>query len=375
MKLTLQLQLLPTPEQASVLHDTMARVNAAASYAARIGFEANVYSQPSIHARCYYHLREAFGLTAQMAVRAIGKAVEVFKRDKTHCPVFRPDGAITYDQRILSFKGLDKVNLWTLSGREVIPLVYGAYQAERFDRIKGQVDLVFRDEQFYLYATVDLPEDPPMAIQDFLGVDLGVVNLATTSDGEHFTGEPVEHTRQRYARRRQRLGKAAGAKRRQGKRPKNIRRALRRTKRREARFRRDVNHVISKTLVTHAKDSGHGIALEDLTHIRTRTRFRKRQRARMSGWAFSQLRQFVTYKAGLAGVPVRLVDPRNTSRMCSACGHCEKANRASQAVFLCKHCGFSTNADLNGALNIRARARASVSELMEPEQPPAPSAA
>lgn len=76
-----------------------------------------------------------------MAVRAIAKAVEVFKRDRTTCPTFRPDGAVTYDQRILGWKGVDKVSLWTLTGREVIPVVYGAYQAERFDRLKGQVEV------------------------------------------------------------------------------------------------------------------------------------------------------------------------------------------------------------------------------------------
>ena len=71
-------------------------------------------------------------------------------------------------------------------------------------------------------------------------------------------------------------------------------------------------------------------------------------------FSFSQLRRFVTYKARLAGVPTIFVDPRNTSRTCSKCGHCEKANRQSQAKFVCKHCKFSCNADTNAALNISA---------------------
>jgi len=373
MKLTLQLRLLPTPKQAALLRETMAAFNAAASYAARVGFEAKVYSQPSIHGRCYYEIRKRFGLSAQMAVRAIAKAVEVFKRDRSKCPVFRPDGAVTYDDRILGWKGVDKVSLWTLTGREVIPLVYGEYQAQRFDRLKGQVDLVYRDGQFSLYATVDLPEGSPIEPADFLGVDLGIVNIAVTSDGDTFSGEAVERTRQRYHCRRQTLQRAAAGRKRRGKRPKNIRRALRRTKRREARFRRDTNHCISKHLVILAKDTARGIALEDLTGIRGRTRFRKDQRARTHGWAFGQLRQFVTYKAGLSEVSLRLVDPRNTSRICSACGHCEKANRLSQAVFRCKHCGLSLNADLNSARNIRARAL--VNGLMESERPADHSAA
>ena len=67
----------------------MRAFNAAASYAPPVGFTAHVFTQQSIHGRCYRELRDRFGLSAQMAVRAIAKAVEVFKRDKTRCPVFR----------------------------------------------------------------------------------------------------------------------------------------------------------------------------------------------------------------------------------------------------------------------------------------------
>jgi putative transposase len=90
----------------------------------------------------YREIRERFGLSAQMAVRAIGKAVECFQRDKTKCPAFKPHGAVTYDERILGFKGVDRVSLWTMTGRMVLPLAYGEYQGQRFGRIKGQCDLV-----------------------------------------------------------------------------------------------------------------------------------------------------------------------------------------------------------------------------------------
>jgi IS605 OrfB family transposase len=360
MKLTLQLKLLPPPTQHAALRDTMRLYNEAATYAASKGFAAGVFGQVSIHHLAYYEIRERFGLSSQLAVRAIAKAVECFQRDKTVCPTFKPDGAICYDQRVLSFHGLNSASLWAIGGRVEVPFVCGPYQQARQGRIQGQADLVLRDGVFYLLCTIDMPEETPLDPQDVLGVDLGVVNLATTSDGTPYTGAGVEACRTRYAERRKRLQRAAHVAQMDGKRPKQIRVALRRIARKEAGFRRDVNHCISKTLVATAKGTTRVIALEELKDIRSRSRFRQPQRARMAGWAFAQLRSFIEYKAQLAGVPVVLVDPRHTSQGCNRCGHVERANRQSQARFSCKKCGYTTNADFNAANNIRDRARVKV---------------
>jgi putative transposase len=120
---------------------------------------------------------------------------------------------------------------------------------------------------------------------------------------------------------------------------------------------------LSKAIVQTAKGTSRAIALEDLKGIRERISAKgtvKRQRRVLHSWAFFQLRAFIAYKAALAGVRVVYVDPAYTSQTCSRCGHCEKANRKSQATFLCRSCGFSAHADLNAAVNIRARSRAAV---------------
>ena len=128
----------------------MERFNEAATFAAKLGFEHGVFSQPSIHKLAYREIRERFGLSAQLAVRAIGKAVECVQAgQESQRPSFKPRWAVFYDKRILGFKGLDKVSLWALGGRMILPLVYGEYQGERFDRMKGQVDLVYRGGKFY----------------------------------------------------------------------------------------------------------------------------------------------------------------------------------------------------------------------------------
>src|SRR5262249_40412821 len=155
-----------------------------ASFAAKVGFEHKVYGQVSIHRLCYREIRQRFGLSAQMAVRAIAKAVECFRRDKSVCPEFKPRGAICYDQRVLSFKGLAEVSLWATAGRLRMPLVCGAYQRERMGRIKGQADLVHRQGRRFLLCTIEMPEDAPIEPVDVIGVDLGIKNLATDSDGQ-----------------------------------------------------------------------------------------------------------------------------------------------------------------------------------------------
>ena len=327
----------------------MRAFNAAATYAARVGFDAHVFAQPSIHSRCYRELRDRFGLSSQMAVRAIGKAVAVFRRDKTRCPIFRPDGAMVYDQRLLSFKGVDAASVLTLDGRERIPLVFGEYQRQRFDRIKGQCDLVLRDGSFYLYACITVPDGAPVDPADFLGVDLGIVSLATDSDGTTYSGAAIETVRRKHARQRRALQKRN---------TRGARKKLKRLAQVELLFRRHENHCISKRIVTTAKDTARGIGVEDLTHIRSRTTVRRAQRNRQHGWAFAQLRSFLEYKAQMAGVVVVAVDPRNTSRTCSTCGHCEKSNRRTQAEFRCVHCGYTVSADFNAAKNLAFLAQA-----------------
>jgi len=210
--------------------------------------------------------------------------------------------------------------------------------------------LIYRKGIFYLAVTLDVPTPAPNQTTAILGIDLGMVNLATDSEGEAFSGEQVEKTRKRMHSLRQRLQKRG---------TKSAKRHLKKLSGKEARFKRDTNHVISKRIVQKAKSTGQGIAIEELRHIRKRTdsTVRRSQRSRHTSWSFAQLRSFLTYKAALAGVPLHLVDPRNTSRMCSECGHCAKENRKSQASFCCVQCGHTDNADWNAAKNI---SRASV---------------
>ncbi len=131
-------------------------------------------------------------------------------------------------------------------------------------------------------------------------MDLGIVNIATTSDGTVHPGKQVNQVRHRNRRLRRRL---------QRKGSKSAKRLLRHLSGREARFAADTNHRISKQIVTEAQRTTHGIALEDLGGIRARVPLRKPQRVTLHTWSFAQLGAFITYKAKRAGVPVVFVDP------------------------------------------------------------------
>jgi len=343
MKQTMLLKLAPTTEQHQSLLDTMHAFNAAANYVAEIAFNEKTANKFALQKIVYGELRTTYKLAAQLAIRCISKASEVYKREKSIQPHFKPEGAITYDERVMSFKGLNAVSLLTLSGRVLVAFRVRGYQEARMDRIKGQADLLYRKGTWYLAVTLEVPTPTPNTPTDTLGVDLGIINLATSSDGETFSGEQVEKTRKRYHALRQRLQKRG---------TKSAKRHLKKLSGKEARFKRDTNHVISKRLVSKAKADGQALALEDLRHIRKRCTVRRSQRSKHSSWAFAQLRSFLSYKAALAGVLLYAVDPAYTSRTCSICGHCEKANRKSQSDFKCVNCGYEALADFNAAVNI-----------------------
>lgn len=347
MKTTIKIKLKADGDGKRVLLDTMEAFNNACNEIATTCYTEHSASKFSIQKLVYHQVREKFGLSAQLAIRAIAKTCEAYKLNKKVQPKFKKRGCITYDERILSFKGLTKVSLTTLEGRKTFDIIIGDYFKGRADRIKGQVDLLYRDGEFYLFATCEQPEDTPINPENIIGVDMGVKNIAVTSDGDVYASDKVEQVRLRYLRVRGEL---------QSKGTKASKRKLRQISGKERRFRSDTNHRISKQLVEKAKDTNSAIALEDLTGIRERTTVRKAQRAERHSWAFYQLRQFITYKAILKGIPVVVVDPRNTSRQCSVCGHTEKANRKSQSEFCCRLCGYSENADYNAAKNIAARA-------------------
>lgn len=337
MKLTLQIKLLPDDKQATFLRKTIEECNQACNEISTIAWENKTFNQFRLHHLVYRKIKDSSLLSAQALVRCISKVAEAYKLDKKKKRVFKPFGAITYDSRILSYK--DTVaSIWSIDGRLKIPFV--CHNSKYLPHIKGEADLIYRKGKFYLFQTVEVPEEDVKDIEDFIGVDFGVSNIATLSDGTNFVSENLNKVRDTYFKVRrsvQRKGTTGSKK------------LLKRLKGREQRYATITNHTISKQIVEKAKSENKGIAIEDLTHIRKRAKVRKAQRRKHHSWAFAQLRSFLQYKARLIGLPFLIVNPRYTSQTCNRCKHV--GNRNGQH-FSCSNCGNITVADVNAAKNI-----------------------
>ena len=192
----------------------------------------------------------------------------------------------------------------------------------------------------------DLPEEHESS--DTLGVDRGINNICTLSDGTNYAGDKLNAYREKRYRVRRSLQAKAGKGTRTSTR-RNCRRLLSTLSGKERRFQKHINHEISKDIVAKAKAKGQTIVLEDLSDIRQSARQRKGQRRRFHSWAFYELEQFIRYKAAFAGVPVMSIDPRYTSQTCH---ECKRIGTRRGADFKCESCGHTADADVNAARNI-----------------------
>ncbi|MBN1173392.1 MAG: transposase [Micromonosporaceae bacterium] len=370
MKLVVQVKLLPTPEQAAALEATLHACNSAATQVATVARQTGTFRNYDLRRHTYQDIKAAHGLGAQAAQHVIKKVADAYttlaanlragrygtpgssrrRRVESNPVVFRPDAAQPYDARMLSWHHDERtVSIWTVSGRLKNVAFTGSPDqlTTVATRPVGECDLVHRDGRWFLYATVEVDEPEVYQPDGFLGVDLGIVNIAYDGDGTRYAGAQLNGYRRRQQRLRRRL---------QAKGTQSARRLLARRRRKEARHAANTNHIIAKTIVAEAARTGRGIAVEQLTGIRERVRLRKPQRVTLSSWSFQQLGGFLAYKARLAGVPLVAVDPRYTSQTCAECGHRDKRNRPDQETFHCGSCGVVAHADHNAARNIATRA-------------------
>src|SRR5258708_18860991 len=301
----------------AALQETQKHFNEAASWIASVCWDEGITNTNTAHHRVYGETRSRFGLGAQLAVCARAKAVEAVKAARTQekerkpyqkpitCPQFGPRGSVRYDARTYRLMSLDRVSLGTMQGRVICRLILGKRQHDMLIDpawTNGSADLVWRKGTYYLHITQSADRPQVAETDAAIGIDLGIVNLATDSEGQTFTGAKVHEVRQRYHQRRQELQRVGTP---------SAKRRLKKLSGREKRFQKDINHKISKTLVRKAVVSRKALALEDLTGIRAMTTVRRENRYERHSWASYQWRMYIAYNAASALPHLCCLYPRN----------------------------------------------------------------
>jgi IS605 OrfB family transposase len=339
MKLTLKIKLMPTDEQANLLLNTMKEANSVCNAISDVAWYKRIFNNFKLHHEIYHTYKAKFKISSQVLVRCIAKVADAYKLDKKVKREFRPLGSIGYDSRIMTYKPNNIVSLWVIGGRVKIPFV--CHNQKYIPYIKGEADLVFKKGKFYLFQTVDVPEEDIEDVEEFIGVDMGLLEIAALSNGKSFNSKKLNDYREKRQKVRSSL---------QRKGTKGSKKVLKRLSGKERTTSTIINHTISKQIVKLAKSEGKGIAIEDLKGIRFSSNNKgKKFRTRVGKWNFNQLRSFLTYKSLLNGVKLTVVPPAYTSKTCSNCFH---IGTRQGKKFTCKNCNSMFDADENAAKNI-----------------------
>lgn len=342
---TVSCKLAPSLEQTQALGMTLETFANACNYILTVVRENRTTNKVKLQHLCYYEVKRRFGLTANLVIRAIARVAEGAKRKPHKVRVFRPT-SVSYDQRIFSYiPERETVSLSTVRGRLKIPLVLGNYQRHLLEDQKPRAAILIyrrskRQRGYYINIVLSIPVPMPEGSHP-VGVDLGINNLATCSNGLRFNGKQAIHIRRHYTELRSSL---------QAKGTKGAGKLLERLSGKERRTIRLINHTISRRIVD-ACQPGDVLVLEDLKHIRERTRVRKGQRYVHQSWPFAQLQGFLEYKALERGIPVAHVAPAYTSQTCSRCG---QLGHREGPLFSCP-CGYRNHADFNASYNLSLR--------------------
>ena len=352
-----KIQIKVNPSEYQNLCNTMKAYSAACNFVSDYVFDTHDLTRTSLNKALYSDLRAKYGMRSQMAqstlITVIAKYKAILKTQKEWIkPVFsKPQLDLVWnrDYSLVSNDTLFSVN--TLNGRIKCEFFKNGFEHYFTDNCKfGTAKLVFKHGKFFLHipVTYDIEELKTSDISNVVGIDRGIRFLATAYDSkgktDFYSGNTVKQKRGHYKAIRKELQ--------QVKTP-SSRRRLKAIGQRENRYVNDVNHCISKALVETNPD-GTLFVLEDLTGIRSATeKVKVKNRYVMVSWSYYDLEQKLTYKALKNHQAVIKVDPKYTSQTCPKCGHTEKANRNKHKhVFCCKNCGYTSNDDRIGAMNL-----------------------
>ena len=356
MTVTAKIQISVSDADKVLLDETMSVYRDACNYVSGYVFRTHDLKQFSLNKVLYSTLKEKFGLKSQMAQSVLKTVIARYRtilenQNKWIRPTFKkPQYDLVWNRDYSLTQNCFSVN--TLNGRIKLPY-FAEGMSKYFDHTIyrfGTAKLTNKHGKYYLHipVTYDVEESNISDICNVVGIDRGINFVVATYDSHHksgfVSGKTIKQKRAAYSKLRKEL---------QMRHTPSSRRRLKAIGQRENRWMQDINHQVSKALATG--NPKHTLfVLEDLTGIRNVTeRVKTKKRYVSVSWSFYDLEQKLIYKAKQNQSSVIKVDPRYTSQCCPACGHTEKSNRNKKIhLFTCKNCGYTSNDDRIGAMNL-----------------------
>lgn len=352
---TAKLQILVNPLDKQIICDTMKAYSNACNFVSEYIFKTHNLSRYTVQKDTYYQVREVYGLRSQMAVSCVRTVIAKYKtilenQKEWIKPVFRRPQLDLVWNRDYSLKN-DIFSVNTLNGRIKVSFYKNGYEQYFSDGCKfGTAKLVNKHSKLFLHipVTYEIPELNQSEVSNVVGIDRGIRFLAATYDSRgksvFYDGNAIKQKRAHYKTLRKQLQQVGTP---------SSRRRMKAIGQRENRWMQDVNHCVSKALVT-SNPEGTLFVLEDLSNIRAATeKVRVKDRYVSVSWSYYDLEQKLSYKALNHHQLVKKVNPAYTSQTCPKCGHTEKSNRNKRLhIFCCKNCGYKSNDDRIGAMNL-----------------------
>lgn len=354
--ITAKIQIIAADPDKVLLNKTMSAYRDACNYVSDYVFRTHDLKQFSLNRVLYSVLREKYGLKSQMTQSVFKTVIARYKtilenQNEWIRPSFKkPQYDLVWNRDYSLTQNCFSVN--TLNGRVKLPY-FAEGMSKYFDHSIykfGTAKLINKYGKYYLHipVTYDVEESNISDICNVVGIDRGINFVVATYDSKHksgfVSGKAIKQKRANYSKLRKGL---------QMRHTPSSRRRLKAIGQRENRWMQDINHQVSKALAT--SNPKHTLfVLEDLTGIRNATeRVKMKDRYVSVSWSFYDLEQKLFYKAKQNQSSVIKVDPRYTSQCCPACGHTEKSNRNKKIhLFTCKNCGYKSNDDRIGAMNL-----------------------
>lgn len=356
MTVTAKIQIFVNADSKVLLDETMSVYSDACNYVSDYVFRTHDLRQFSLNKVLYFTLREKFKLKSQMAQSVFKTVIARYKtilenhKGWIQLSFKKPQYDLVWNRDYSLTQNCFSVN--TLNGRVKLPYFVEG-MSRYFDHTIykfGTAKIVNKHGKYFLHIPVsyEVEESNISDICNVVGIDRGINFVVATYDSKHrsgfVSGRAIKQKRAHYSKLRKEL---------QMRRTPSAKRRLKAIGQRENRWMQDINHCVSKALVDN--NPKHTLfVLEDLSGVRNATeRVRTKGRYVSVSWSFYDLEQKIIYKAKQNQSTVIKVNPRYTSQCCPVCGHIEKANRDKKIhLFTCKNCGYKSNDDRIGAMNL-----------------------